>query len=397
MSEARNISVTDSPRNPIEESSVELVERKGYGHPDTLADGIAESISKSLSRFYREKFGRILHHNTDQVEIVGGKVNVDFGGGEVINPIHVILSGRATTEASGKELPVHEIAMKSAKEFVASKLDAVSMDNNFVWDSRIGHGSMDLTNLYESDSVKANDTSFGVGYAPFSDTESLVLEVSKHLNSEDFKKRFPELGEDIKVMADRHKDTINLTVAGAFIAERVPDFDHYVSVKEEIIEELRDFASKETEREVDICMNTADDYENEIVYLTLTGTSAEAGDDGSVGRGNRTNGLITPCRPMSLEAPAGKNPLAHVGKVYNVLARFIADDIAEKTEVQEVSVKLLSQIGKPIDEPKVIDVEAIKPGDLSDVRYETEKIVSDWLKNIDKVTEEILRDNLYVY
>lgn len=392
------LTVNERKRRPVDERKIELVERKGYGHPDTLADGIAESVSKKLSKFYRKEYGRILHHNTDQVEVVGGKVNVEFGGGEVVEPIHIILSGRATTEVSGREIPVHEMAINAGKDFVKEKLPEVSVNSNFVWDSRIGHGSVDLMNLYEEDSkVMANDTSFGVSYAPYSETENLVLEVDKLLNSKDFTNRFPELGEDVKVMADRHNDRINLTVAGAFIARKVPDLDHYISVKEEIIDEIRDFVQDKTEREVDVYMNTADDYDNEIVYLTLTGTSAEAGDDGSVGRGNRANGLITPCRPMSLEAPAGKNPLAHVGKVYNVLAHFMARDIHKKTDVEEVSVKLLSQIGKPIDKPKVADIEVIKPGDLSNVRYEAEKIVSERLENIQEITEEILNENLYVY
>ncbi len=392
------IIVTKSGRRFIEDQKIELVERKGYGHPDTLADGIAESISKKLSKFYIKEYGRILHHNTDQVEVVGGKVNVDFGGGELVEPIHIILSGRATTEVSGRELPVHEMAVSSAKDFIKEKLPAVSIDSNFVWDSRIGHGSVDLMSLYEdNETVKSNDTSFGVSYAPFSETEKLVLKVDEHLNSDNFKDRFPEIGEDIKVMADRHGDRINLTVAGAFTANMVPDIDHYISVKEEAVEEISSFANGQVEREVEVHMNTADDYDRGIVYLTLTGTSAEAGDDGSVGRGNRTNGLITPCRPMSLEAPAGKNPLAHVGKVYNVLASFMAKDIYKKTKVDEVFVKLLSQIGKPIDQPKIADIEVVKEGDITNTKYEAESIVEEHLENINRVTEEILEGNLYVY
>ncbi|HXQ67877.1 MAG TPA: methionine adenosyltransferase, partial [Alphaproteobacteria bacterium] len=50
-----------------EPDSVEVVERKGLGHPDTLCDMLAEALSLSLSRFYRERFGLILHHNVDKV------------------------------------------------------------------------------------------------------------------------------------------------------------------------------------------------------------------------------------------------------------------------------------------------------------------------------------------
>lgn len=325
-------------------------------------------------------------------------MDVDFGGGEVIKPIRVFLSGRATTEVSGEELPVSEMAIKTAKDFIREKLRGISIEKNFSWTSEIGHGSVDLTNLYGEGKVpKSNDTSFGVSYAPFSITERIVLDVDEYMNSDEFREKFPEIGEDVKIMADRQENNIKLTVAGAFIAEKVPDLDHYVSVKEDVIEDIKSFIESKTDRDVGIYMNTADDYENEIVYLTLTGTSAEAGDDGSVGRGNRANGLITPCRPMSLEAPAGKNPLAHVGKIYNVLARILSKKIYQNTGTDEVSVKLLSQIGKPIDKPQVVDVEVINPDDLSKTQYEAEKIIEDSLENIDDVTEMILEDDLYVY
>ncbi|MFB6215616.1 MAG: methionine adenosyltransferase [Candidatus Aenigmatarchaeota archaeon] len=393
----QNLDISDLKRTPIEKRSVEIVERKGIGHPDTLSDGIAEAVSKKLSNHYRDEYDRILHHNTDQVEIVGGKVNVDFGEGRTVEPIHVMLSGRATTEVSGEEVPVHEMALETARSFLRENLSLDSIEENFVFDSKIGHGSVDLTNLYKDGDVpKANDTSFGVGYAPLSETEELVLEIDREINSDSFSKRYPELGEDVKLMALRKNSEIDLTIAGAFRARKVPDIDHYVSVKEDVVEEVQDIASRKTDRDVNVHMNTADDYDEEIVYLTLTGTSAEAGDDGSVGRGNRSNGLITPCRPMSMEAPAGKNPLAHVGKIYNVFAHNLANEVNENTDVDEVQIKVLSQIGRPIDDPHMVEVQA-RNGTSNDVRYEIEKIIQDSLNDITDITDEILNGNLYVY
>src|SRR5690606_40191772 len=81
-------------------------------------------------------------------------------------------------------------------------------------------------------------------------------------------------------------------------------------------------------RDCAVEVNMADGETPESVYLTVTGTSAESGDYGQVGRGNRANGLITPHRPMSLEAVAGKNPVTHVGKLYNLLASRIAAEAA---------------------------------------------------------------------
>jgi S-adenosylmethionine synthetase len=105
---------------------------------------------------------------------------------------------------------------------------------------------------------------------------------------------------------------------------------------------------------VSVCVNAGDDLARGQVYLTVTGTSAEAGDDGQTGRGNRANGLITPFRPMTLEAAAGKNPIMHVGKLYNVAASRLAGVlVAELPEISEGECYLVSEIGAPIEEPKL--------------------------------------------
>lgn len=72
-------------------------------------------------------------------------------------------------------------------------------------------------------------------------------------------------------------------------------------MKKDILEYVLIFVRKRTSLKVTVVINAADNYEKDIVYLTVTGTSAECGDDGQVGRGNRANGLITPYRPMTLE------------------------------------------------------------------------------------------------
>ena len=51
---------------------VEVVERKGIGHPDTICDALAEEVSRALSRTYLERFGRVLHHNDDKALLCGG-------------------------------------------------------------------------------------------------------------------------------------------------------------------------------------------------------------------------------------------------------------------------------------------------------------------------------------
>jgi len=400
----RNIVVEELIRTPIEMQKVELVERKGIGHPDSIADGIAEAVSRALSREYIKRYGIILHHNTDQVEVVGGRAYPRFGGGEVIKPIYILLSGRAVEFVDREMFPVHEVAIKAAKEYLRKAVRHLNVEEHVVIDSRIGQGSVDLVSVFnkakENPIPLANDTSFGVGYAPLSETEKIVLETEKLLNSPEFKKKWPAVGEDIKVMGLRKGDEIDLTIAAAIIDSEVANPKEYMEVKQGIYDAVKELVEQHTNRKVNIFVNTADDPEKDIYYITVTGTSAEAGDDGSVGRGNRVNGLITPNRHMSMEAAAGKNPVSHVGKIYNLLAMLIANNIAEQIEgVQEVYVRILSQIGKPIDEPLVASIQIIPKQGYKVESFEKDayEIADEWLANITKIQRMIIEDKLNVF
>ncbi|HYK92904.1 MAG TPA: methionine adenosyltransferase [Thermoplasmata archaeon] len=397
---ARNIVVEPLRTVHIEEQEVELVERKGLGHPDSIADGISESVSRALCRMYLDEFGRILHHNTDETEVVGGASEPKFGGGRVTNPIYILLVGRATTEVDGEKLPYRQVAIDAARDYVSSICAHLDAKKQVEFDCKIGQGSVDLRGVFEQKQVLSNDTSFGVGFAPYSDTERLVLESERFLTLK-LKKKLHALGEDVKVMGYRANDKIRLTVAAALVDSEVKDAHEYQNVCEEIHDRLADQAAKLTTREVQIDVNTADDPELGRYYLTVTGCSMEAGDDGSVGRGNRANGLITPCRPMSLEATAGKNPVNHVGKIYNLLGIQIAQDIVQETggNVKEVHVKILSQIGKPVDQPQVASLQILPATGvkLSKVQREAEAVANRWFESIDTIPQKLLTDKLTVF
>jgi S-adenosylmethionine synthetase len=358
----RNIIVEKGRYVPIGRREVEIVERKGRGHPDSLIDGVMEEISRSLSKAYIEEFGRILHHNVDKGQICGGATAVEFGGGVFLKPIYILLSGRATGTAEGKQIPVHHLAQTAAHGFLQKAVPLLDVENDVEIESRISDGSSDLVDLFlRGPKVPlANDTSFGTGFAPLTDLERLVLQSEKRLNSDEYKKAHPEIGSDIKVMGLREGERIRLTVACAFISKHVPDIESYAKLKDRLTADLESLARTLTDKEVEVSVNTADDIGKGSVYLTLTGTSAEMGDDGSVGRGNRVNGLITPLRSMTLEAAAGKNPVNHVGKIYSVLASEAASSIAkEHPDLDDITITILSQIGRPIDEPKVASVSII--------------------------------------
>jgi len=396
----RNIVVEPLRTVHIADQEVELVERKGLGHPDSIADGVSESVSRALSRLYLDEYGKILHHNTDETQVVGGGSEPKFGGGRVTNPIYILLVGRATTEVNGEKLPYRDVAVEAAKKYVSSVCAHLDIDKHVDFDCRIGQGSVDLRGVFDQKAVLANDTSFGVGFAPFSDTERVVLESERFLTLK-LKKKLPALGEDVKVMGFRRGQQIHLTVAAALVDSEIANPQEYDEVSREIHDKLMDQVVKLTRHDVTIDVNTADDPELGRYYLTVTGLSMEAGDDGSVGRGNRQNGLITPCRPMSLEASAGKNPVNHVGKIYNILGNLIANDIVKETggNVKEVHVRILSQIGKPVDQPQIASLQ-ILPADgvkVAQVKGKAEAIAQGWFDKIDTIPRLLLTDKISVF
>ncbi len=399
----RNIAVEGIIQIPTVKREVEIVERKGIGHPDSVSDGIAESVSRALSRYYLKEYGKILHHNTDQVEVVGGQSAPAFGGGKVLEPTYILLSGRATTKVGNDRIPYKSIAIKATREYLGSNFKHLDLDADVMVDCRIGHGSVDLNEIYDTSKLRANDTSFGVGFAPFTDTEKLVYETERFLNGPSLKSKLPAIGYDIKVMGFRQKEKINLTVAAAYVDKFVKDSRQYFSVKEELRELISKNAHNITDKEVQIFINTADDEDGKESgqYLTVTGLSMENGDDGSVGRGNRVTGLITPYRPMSMEAAEGKNPVTHVGKLYNVLSNLIAQDIIKEHggDIEEVHVRIVSQIGRRIDDPHVASIQVMyaENVDPSKLKNNIRRIADDRLANISNLTNMFVEGKLAVF
>ncbi|MGC8676801.1 MAG: methionine adenosyltransferase [Hydrogenobaculum sp.] len=391
------IVVSEMTFDKVSLQEAEIVERKGIGHPDTICDSLAEELSVELSKLYIKELGAIMHHNVDKALLVGGKAQSKFGGGEVISPIEIFLVGRALREIDGKEFPVDELAIDVAHNWLKKHIRNLDFSKHVVLQTRIKPGSKDLVELFDRFQKKgevplANDTSFGVGFAPFSELENIVFYTEKLLNSEEIKNTHPEVGEDIKVMGVRIKNNIRITVSAAFVDKYVKNINQYKEQKEAITNLVLENAKKYTDKNVNVFVNTADDIENESVYITVTGTSSEQGDDGQVGRGNRANGLITPYRPMSLEAAAGKNPVSHIGKIYNVVANIIASRVVKEVEgIEEAYCYMVSQIGKPINEPQVCDVKVRKKGDSFDkeavrkiAQEELEKMPNTWKLFLEK-------------
>ncbi len=356
----------------------EIVERKGMGHPDTICDSVAEEISRQLSRYYLEHFGTILHHNVDKVTLIAGRAVPAFGGGDVIKPMKLVLVGRATARVEDSEVPIGEIAGEAVRA-VFSKFHALDVDKHVVWENEIGEGSADLKALVENPVPLANDTSVGVAHWPLTPTEETVLEIVDHLNSPTFRGEHPEVGEDIKVMGVRVGERFEATVAVAFVDRFLDSLEEYRAAKEMVREEVSEIVAERWEK-FDISVNTAD----KVPYITVTGLSAENGDDGAVGRGNKISGFIPVVKPVSMEAIAGKNPTSHVGKLYNVAALELAKRLVEEG-AKEAHVFMISRIGKPVDQPWFIGIHQIG---LDEGKIK--KVVDEFLPIIPELSKDII-------
>jgi S-adenosylmethionine synthetase len=398
----RNIIVADLKQTPLEKQPIEIVERKGIGHPDYICDAVADRISTDLCKAYLEKAGTILHHNVDKSLLRAGETEPKFKGGVVKQPILFVIGDRATDRVDGQRIDVEEIAINAAKTWLKKNMRFVDPEKHVKYQTELKAGSVGLTDIFKRKGkvLGANDTSAAVGYAPMTRTERIVLQTENYLNSEQFKKRFPESGEDVKIMAFRNGNDLKLTVAMAFVDRYVNSEKDYFEKKSKILEEINRYVSVNTNFDVvNVQLNTLDVKGRGMggLYLTVLGTSAESGDSGQVGRGNRVNGLISLNRPFCSEAAAGKNPVSHVGKIYNFLTFRIAKRVyMEVKELEEVYIWLLSKIGSPIDQPAIAAAQVITENNnnIDKVKREIDAVLDDELENIQKFCMELAQGNI---
>jgi S-adenosylmethionine synthetase len=368
---------------------IEFVERKGLGHPDTLCDRLSEELARQLALDYELYTGAVRHFNVDKALLAAGSVDIGFGGGEITKPSRLILVGKATFDYDWQP-DSEELANQYHKRLMdllpEASPEAFEVE---VW---LNQSSVDLAAVVHAETVAplANDTSFAAVSMPRSVLESVVHSVEMHLNSPTYRASAP-VGRDIKVMGARNGENITVTVACPVLADRVQNRDEYDGVVDGIQTEAARVASEIAGRAVRVQVNQAD--QEDSAYLTLSGTSAEAGDDGQVGRGNRFGGLITPYRPMSLEAAAGKNPASHVGKTYHAIGYDISQRLIAETSATETTIRLLSSIGHSVTEPQRVHIETAGEPDPGTVAEIAQDCFDDW----SGVTERLIAGEYELY
>lgn len=380
----------------MEDRPFEIVERKGIGHPDTLADGVAEAISLEYSAYCLKNFGIILHQTLDKIMFIGGLGKFGFGVGEMIKPWRLILNGRLTQEFAGQEIPFKEITVEATKNYLRKTVPKLDIDKWLKIEFYTSTFSKNprwfkpktLEDVPDATNPYANDTSVCVGYWPLSTTEKLALLLESYFYDAAQRPRFSFIGQDIKAMCVRRKKSIEITMCVPFFSKKTPDHKTYVERKERIEQELsllaREFVKEKYD--IEVYINTQDDMVNGVGhFFVISGSALDSGEEGVVGRGNRSRGIISTMRPNGIEAIQGKNPVYYVGKVYSYFTDLLSKKIAEEFEC-ECQIYISSRNSDPILSPHNIFIETTRKVNkrrvIKFVQDEVEK--KNWAKEIIK-------------
>lgn len=382
----------------IDDTQFEVVETKGKGHPDNICDTLAEKISINYSKYCLENYGVILRHMIDKLSILGGGSKVHFGKGEMIAPIKILINGRFTSRYKGKKIDYMVIVSNTVKNYFKELFPLLDVDKYLVIIDNTHHNEGpgvvynedNTTNnerqkffeviddedcLKHNNYFRCNDTSTTVSYYPMSKLEKVVLNIEQVLNSQEYKIEHPWIGNDIKVMGIRKKRKIEITSCVPLISLYVSDLEDYKNKIEMIKVDIKKIVRKEfKDNDILIYLNTRDNYEKNDLYLTAIGSAVESGDEGVVGRGNRSRGVIPFSRNFSMEASCGKNPVYHTGKLFTAIGDIISKRIYEIYNIENV-VFCTSRMGDNINEPWNISVELNK-----DVSEELKKKIDDLVK-----------------
>ncbi len=243
--------------------------------------------------------------------------------------------------------------------------------------------------LKHNNHSKCNDTSTTVSYSPMSKLEKTVLDIEQTLNSKKYKDIYNWVGNDIKVMGIRKDDKLEITCCVPMISKYIMNLEDYKNNLFILRKDIKMIIKKKfPTNEVNIYLNTRDNYEKNDLYLTLIGSAVESGDEGAVGRGNRSQGVIPFCRNFSMEAACGKNPVYHTGKLFTAIGDIISKQIYSMYKVEN-TVYCTSKMGDNIIEPWSISVELNSNLSNQDIE-KIDDLINETLKNHMQITFDII-------
>ncbi|MGH3719435.1 MAG: methionine adenosyltransferase [Pseudonocardiaceae bacterium] len=372
---------------PPHDADHEVVERKGLGHPDTLADGIAELASIRYAQYCLREFGAVLHHNLDKVAVFGGCVAFGDRDGHYVRPLRIVFGGRASFSFAGTPVPVVDILSAAAGEQLRAALpgfEQVRLEVRVATtdSSKFAHWftPRGLEDLPERTRVRCNDTAYLVGAAPRTRTEVIALLAEAWLAEHTWS------GSDIKVLLARHRHRFQATVCVPALAGRLgttAEFRDLLAAAEKSLTQLvRTHCPDEIEVEFrcNTKENTTVDGPLSGQYFTVSGSAVDYGEDGLVGRGNARHGLISPAHAAGNEVTFGKNPTYHVGKVGAWLADHAATTLSHIAGPCRVG--LAWRIGAAYDDPATVQI-TTREWCIDDERRVREALTErDWLADL---------------
>ncbi len=400
----------------INNKKFEVVETKGKGHPDNICDTLAEKISSNYSKFCLEKYGVVLRHMIDKLSVLGGGSKVKFGGGKMTSPIRILINGRFTDRYKNEKIDYMKIVTNTIKNYFKELFPLLDTDKYLIIVNNTHHNEGpgviynknettknermrffeaidDNDALRHNNHNRCNDTSTTVSYYPMSKLEKTVLNIEQYLNSNEYKKKSPWVGTDIKVMGIRKNKIIEITCCVPLISKYVKDINDYINKLNRIKYDIYHVISKVfNNNEINIYLNTRDNYDSNDLYMTLIGSAIESGDEGVVGRGNRSRGVIPFSRNFSMEAQCGKNPVYHTGKLFTAIGDLLSKRIYDRFHLENV-VYCTSKMGDVIKEPWNISIELNKTVS-NDIIQEINKYVDELLENHNQVTNKIIDGKL---
>ena len=381
-----------------QDNSFEVVERKGIGHPDTVADAVAERISVEYSRYCLEHFGVILHHNVDKFAALGGLVDVDWGKADMIEPIRAVVNGRVSASFNNEQIPLKEIFTKAIKDQLSTSLPLLDSSK---WLEIIDHSTsysknprwfnpLTLDDIPDHSNLFANDTSAVVSYWPLTESEQLALKLEGYFYDENQKPKNEEFGQDIKVMVVRRDNKFDITLCVPFVSKYLDGPDSYWNKLCMLESKLKDYTRDILGKTVgiDLKVNPHDQKKKASVdaksfYFVASGGALDYGEEGVVGRGNNRLGIIPSFRPYTMEAACGKNPVYHVGKVLGLVADVLAKKVATKCDCN-TEVWIVTRNADPLFEPNNVIVNTSKKVNVEKIKSIVESVFSerDWTKKI---------------
>lgn len=400
----------------IDNMQFEVVETKGKGHPDNICDTLAEKISSNYSKYCIKNYGMILRHMIDKLSILGGGSKVHFGKGEMTAPIKILINGRFTDRYKEEKIDYMNIVINTIKDYFKELFPLLDVEKYLVIVDNTHHNegpgvvynNDGTTNnerktffeaIDEKDILKhnnfqrCNDTSTTVSYYPMSKLEKTVLNIEKVLNSQEYKNNNPWVGNDIKVMGIKKEQKIEITSCVPLISLYVSDLNNYKNKIKMIKVDIEKIIRKEfPNNELLIFLNTRDNYERNDLYLTAIGSAIESGDEGAVGRGNRSRGIIPFNRNFSMEAPCGKNPVYHTGKLFTAIGDNISKKIFERYDIENV-VFCTTKMGDSIIEPWNISIE-LNSKVSEEIKIEIDNLVKEEINNHKTITNDLILEKL---